>query len=923
MRSRVYKKTGLALVLAVIGATAIGVVSPAPTQAGVVPDCNTGGAPSILPLADPNFPVDIGNGFNAGYLGYTVTPDPSDPIENMWVTLANFQGDKLSLAPGQPNSLPSGDVTSASPATTYFLAKAVSGTSTPQTHLLTIYSGNPSAAGAEPVCSSTQTILTIDDGTIGASANKIVSIAFAATGSSLGSTATVTIKGDTGTIGGTEEITMTPAAKATFPAGSWRLTGTQIKTNQTSSWGDDSDTTTFNDVLHLTGMDTRTYGGNYTTVYTFTAVGISSSSAEIVPVNYISSGSQMKYTGTYPSSLPQVTGVSNSLSISKTASSPTARSTGTTDITYTVTVSNSAANAVALDNLVDTLPLGVTYVSASATQNGTPVTPSLGTTDGTNTISFVGPLNIPGNSSSVFTYDGRIPAEIGTFVNSVNGYVGSTVIGVSTSDSTPAQATVTTLAPPTVSFGTSTVVTTTTSSLNIVPVITGTNIDNSLACVIDPGDSICKTSVTQAGIGTWTVNTSTGEVTFGSFDSTPYVGVATITYRATDTLGQSGTATISVVMNPQSYVAPASGSTTAPDPVTVTMEVLTALGGSAVTPTSACVVDPADNSCSSTLTKSGIGTYVVSSSSPYKAVTFTPATGYAGTDIVTYKATYSGSEVANSLTITVADPADPVVQASNVTTAGDTPVTFTPSPTGTNLVTSSACVVEPTSGVCRTYVYVSGVGTWNVNTSSGALTFTPDYGTSGTTSIVFNIEDAWGQVGSATQTVSVGIPTYTVTYNDQGSSAGSAPIDSGAYAVGSTVIVSGVGDLVSAGLAFNRWTTESDGTGIAYDPGDSFAMPVGGQTLYAQWIRRGALVIRFNYRGANSGNSIASGNYNAGTPATDLPRPGKTGEVFTGWFNVRTLLLGRKIATVEEIDAGDVIAGYVPPELAAVLGLDP
>jgi uncharacterized repeat protein (TIGR02543 family) len=78
--------------------------------------------------------------------------------------------------------------------------------------------------------------------------------------------------------------------------------------------------------------------------------------------------------------------------------------------------------------------------------------------------------------------------------------------------------------------------------------------------------------------------------------------------------------------------------------------------------------------------------------------------------------------------------------------------------------------------------------------------------------------------------------TYAVTYNGNGSSGGSAPVDtSSPYGYGSTVNVLGAGTLTRTGYSFNDWNTAADGTGTPYGPGATFSMPAAGVTLYAIW----------------------------------------------------------------------------------------
>ena len=78
--------------------------------------------------------------------------------------------------------------------------------------------------------------------------------------------------------------------------------------------------------------------------------------------------------------------------------------------------------------------------------------------------------------------------------------------------------------------------------------------------------------------------------------------------------------------------------------------------------------------------------------------------------------------------------------------------------------------------------------------------------------------------------------TYTVTYDGNGNTGGSVPVDSTAYHTGDTVTVSGnTGSLVKTGSSFTGWNTAANGSGTSYSGGQTFAMESGNVTLYAQW----------------------------------------------------------------------------------------
>lgn len=78
--------------------------------------------------------------------------------------------------------------------------------------------------------------------------------------------------------------------------------------------------------------------------------------------------------------------------------------------------------------------------------------------------------------------------------------------------------------------------------------------------------------------------------------------------------------------------------------------------------------------------------------------------------------------------------------------------------------------------------------------------------------------------------------SYLVTYNGNGSTVGSVPVDGGnPYAGGSTVTVLGnTGSLSKTSFSFNGWNTASDGSGTNFSPADTFSIGAD-TTLYARW----------------------------------------------------------------------------------------
>ncbi len=78
--------------------------------------------------------------------------------------------------------------------------------------------------------------------------------------------------------------------------------------------------------------------------------------------------------------------------------------------------------------------------------------------------------------------------------------------------------------------------------------------------------------------------------------------------------------------------------------------------------------------------------------------------------------------------------------------------------------------------------------------------------------------------------------TYTVTYNGNGNTSGTAPTDSNSpYNSGATVTVLGnTGSLTKTSKTFAGWNTKDDGTGTDYAASDTFTISAN-TVLYAKW----------------------------------------------------------------------------------------
>ncbi len=82
------------------------------------------------------------------------------------------------------------------------------------------------------------------------------------------------------------------------------------------------------------------------------------------------------------------------------------------------------------------------------------------------------------------------------------------------------------------------------------------------------------------------------------------------------------------------------------------------------------------------------------------------------------------------------------------------------------------------------------------------------------------------------------LPTYSVTYNGNGNTGGSIPIDVNRYWTGRSVTIMGnTGSLVKAGYVFDGWNTAANGSGTDHSVGLTFAMGTVNMVLYAKWAK--------------------------------------------------------------------------------------
>jgi hypothetical protein len=356
----------------------------------------------ITPIFSKRMYVDGSRNFNATYIGYRVTNTGTVAINNLTIELTGFTGGVISPATdadsfrriGTLDRLSSG---AAATANVYFFMKASGATDTTQRHDVRIYTDDGVTKTQQTSC-YTETLGV--ERSLAASANKVTSITVTGT-PALGETVVVTVKGAPGKVGQGESpdgsiIALSPASYASWPSKAVRLENVSLKVFgiQSTSAGNacilgtnDGYTQTPADTVYSGGTDKLIEVTNrliirnfdkcatstkqtYEINYTFRVTGLSTVSPAIVPLASISSGTQIKYTGSLPASTTTIplTETTFPLNVNKTFVS-SAKSGSNVDVTYRITAATSSASAIPFQQFRDEPDPAATFVSATFTDN--------------------------------------------------------------------------------------------------------------------------------------------------------------------------------------------------------------------------------------------------------------------------------------------------------------------------------------------------------------------------------------------------------------------------------------------------------------------------------------------------------------------------------------------------------------------------
>jgi hypothetical protein len=363
------------------------------------------------------------------YAAYQITNNDGVNYADVWATIGNFSGGVVTLGANAVGAINLGPLANGQTKTAFFYLGSNATTTVTQTHTVSVFNGSPTSGS---LLTSQDFSFTSVQSTIEANSNKVTSVGFSPSTPTVGGTFTITVTGQTGTIGAAKVLDFTPPAFSSWRADAFQLIGTTITFTG-------ANTGTFTDTLLIPPSSiTSTADTGYTAVYTFRVVGTTTTTTPVSPVAYISSGNQVKHTDNNSfGSVPPIQPPPNLTTLAKSVAF-----SGPGTVTYVLTLTNSSTVDVSLDRFVDTLPsspANVTYVAGTSLYNGAPIAdPAISG----QTLTWTNLFTVPAGSSRSLVYQANFPATSGTYTNSAVAFIGNTQIDTTpdTTDNAPATA---------------------------------------------------------------------------------------------------------------------------------------------------------------------------------------------------------------------------------------------------------------------------------------------------------------------------------------------------------------------------------------------------------------------------------------------------------------------------------------------------
>jgi len=144
---------------------------------------------------------------------------------------------------------------------------------------------------------------------------------------------------------------------------------------------------------------------------------------------------------------------------------------------------------------------------------------------------------------------------------------------------------------------------------------------------------------------------------------------------------------------------------------------------------------------------------------------------------------------------------------------------------------------------------------------------------------VRTLDAAGNQSGTTSFSVTI-LETYTVAYNANGATGGSAPSTQTKTQGVTLTLATNSGGLTRTGYTFTGWNTNSAGTGDSYGAGGLYYVDAS-ITLYAEWSAN-TYAVTLNQQSGGGGTTSVTATYDAAMPAATAPT--RTGYTFGGYY---------------------------------------
>ncbi|MFO0745029.1 MAG: Ig-like domain-containing protein [Myxococcota bacterium] len=402
--------------------------------------CSLGAAAHALQIervSSPILYVDNTNGstFRGMYAAYRITNNDATAYADTFVTVSGFSA-SAKIKPGQfeDGVQHLGPLAPGQKKTAYFYLYASGAVSVAESHTVSVFGTRPPATA---LATASFSLTTTDS--ITANANKVKTRAYLPANPVIGGTVTMTIEGDTGTVGDDGNFAFSPASGPTWPADVFELVDSRVLVANAQG--------VFVEVPNTKGtlFQTKAAGalvppvsGSYRCEFLLRVVKSSPSTTPVTPVVHIRSGQQMKHNDPADAGLlPIPPATQNDVVLVRTPTEVFSPAANT--VVHTITITNTGSLDVVFDDIIDDLTGSAgtaTLKAGSVKYDGATV--SLAPIVSGSTLDFVWFYDMLAGSSHTLSYTLVYPATTGRYPHAAYGLFAASGLGIAYVDTTQA-----------------------------------------------------------------------------------------------------------------------------------------------------------------------------------------------------------------------------------------------------------------------------------------------------------------------------------------------------------------------------------------------------------------------------------------------------------------------------------------------------